>query len=408
MNLDASFEPDLGALAQFDCFVNTSAFDPEREARQDRRLHPRAKRAAPCDLDGRGDRLGQVVKEASHFRARLEPVLGRELAPIGFRCEPSLGDADERVVGLVVVLVRKERFVSGDERNAARIGQRDQRRLSAAFGAAAVALQLDVEPIAEQALERRATGLREIALSGGNRRVERAARPASQSNQTLGLALQPGKPHMRRLVRRGFEKCPGTEPHQTAIAVLARGEEHDPRPFDGASRTRKRVLIGKIDSQRAADDRLDAGRRHFVGEFKRTEHVVGVGERKRRLTVGLSEFAQPRDAQGTLEQRIGRVHVQMDKAGHSNAQRFSTRLANVRARAGAVHRKRGARSWFVPSLVGRASGWPKLAAATIQSVAITCAQIATMPKNNASDAKVAASSTTARTMLTNSHERNGT
>src|SRR5947199_10744785 len=49
VNLDASFEPDLGALAQFDCFVNTSAFDPEREARQDRRLHPRAKRAAPCD-----------------------------------------------------------------------------------------------------------------------------------------------------------------------------------------------------------------------------------------------------------------------------------------------------------------------------------------------------------------------
>src|SRR5437660_12801378 len=91
----------------------------------------------------------------------------------------------------------------------------------------------------------------------------------------------------------------------------------------------------------------------------------------------------------------------MDKAGHSNAQRFS-RLANVRARPAAVHRKRGARSWFVPSLVGRASGWPKLAAAKIQSVAITCAQIATMPKNNASDAKVAASSTTARTMLTNS------
>src|SRR5437660_11215968 len=48
-------------------------------------------------------------------------------------------------------------------------------------------------------------------------------------------------------------------------------------------------------------------------------------------------------------------------------------------------------------------GPPKVAAArtqvlaATQSVAITCAQIATMPKNSASDAKVAASSTTART-----------
>src|SRR5947207_9710628 len=58
---------------------------------------------------------------------------------------------------------------------------------------------------------------------------------------------------------------------------------------------------------------------------------------------------------------------------------------------------------FSDGHLGRASGWPKLAAATIQSVAITCAQIATMPKNNASDAKVTASSTTARTMLTNSY-----
>ena len=40
--------------------------------------------------------------------------------------------------------------------------------------------------------------------------------------------------------------------------------------------------------------------------------------------------------------------------------------------------------------------------AIAQRVAITCAQIATMPKNRASDASVAASSTTARTMTHNS------
>jgi len=55
-----------------------------------------------------------------------------------------------------------------------------------------------------------------------------------------------------------------------------------------------------------------------------------------------------------------------------------------------------------PQPHGQASGWRRAAAEAIQSVAITCAQIATMPKNSASDAKLAASSTTARTMLIHS------
>ena len=317
MDLDPLFEPDLGAIAQFGGLVDGSAVDADREARQDRRLHARSECAAPCDFDGRGDRLGQVGKEASHLRAGLEAMLGRELAPIGFGYEAPLSDADERIVGLVLLLGRKERCVGSDERDAARIGKRDQRRLGVAFGADAVALQLDVEPITEQPLERRAAGLREMALPGGNGRVERAARPTSQSNQSVGVTLEPRQAQMRRFVRRGFKECPGIEPHETAIAVLARGEQNDPRAIHGASRTRKRVLIGKIHGQRATDDRLDAHRRQLVGEFKRTEHVVGVGERKRRLTVGLGEFAQARDAQGALEQRIGGVHVQMDKAGHS-------------------------------------------------------------------------------------------
>src|SRR5262249_35214463 len=153
--------------------------------------HARSECAAPCDLDRRGDRLGQVGKEASHFGAGLEAVLGRGLAPISFGYEASLSDTDERVVGLILLLGRKERFVGGDERDAARIGERDQGLLGIALGAAAVALQLDVEPITEQPLERRAAGLREMALPGGNGRVERTARPTRQSNQSVGLALEP-------------------------------------------------------------------------------------------------------------------------------------------------------------------------------------------------------------------------
>ena len=319
MRLDPAFEPGLGALAQLRRLVDRGARPADREARQDRRLHARPEGAAPRDLDRRGDRLGQIGKQRGHLRARLEAVLGRELAPVGLDHEPPFGDADQRVMRLVVFAAREERLVGGDERNPARIGERDQRRLGAAFGRAAVALQLDVEPVAEQPRQRLAAHVREMALPGDDRSIERPARAAGQRDQAVGLALEPGELEVRRLVRRRFEKGARIEPHQAAVAASrARpGERCAGVRAARGRRARDRVLIGKIDRERTADDRLDAAARHLVGEFERTEHVVGVGERQRRLAVGLGELAQPRDRQRAFEQRIGRVHMQMDEAGHS-------------------------------------------------------------------------------------------
>ena len=52
------------------------------------------------------------------------------------------------------------------------------------------------------------------------------------------------------------------------------------------------LLIAEIDPERAADDRLDAGARHLLGELQRAEHVVGVGQRERRLAVVLGELGK--------------------------------------------------------------------------------------------------------------------
>ena len=54
---------------------------------------------------------------------------------------------------------------------------------------------------------------------------------------------------------------------------------------------------------------------HLFGEFQRAEHVVGVGQRQRRLPVLLGELRQPRNRQRAFEQRIGRMDVQMHEAG---------------------------------------------------------------------------------------------
>ena len=288
-------------------------------------LHPRPEGATLRDLDRRGDRLGQIGEQRGHFGAGLEPVLGRELAPVGLDHQPPFGDADQRVMRLVVLALGEQRLVGRDQRDAARIGELDERRLGGAFGRSAVALQLDVEPVAEQPRQRLAAPARQTALAGDDRRIERPAGPSGQRDQAIGLALEPSELEMRLLVRRRLEKCARIEPHQAAVAALARGQENDARALQdrAVAGARAGLLVGEIHRQCAADDRLDARRRHLVGEFERPEHVVGVGERERGLPVGLGELGKPRDGQRAFEQRIGRVHVQMHETGPIRSSRFS-------------------------------------------------------------------------------------
>ena len=135
---------------------------------------------------------------------------------------------------------------------------------------------------------------------------------------------------MRALVRRIFEIGARRQPHQAAIAVLARGEQHDARP-DIATDRPAVFLVAEIDAERAADDRLDAGARHLLGEFQRTEHVVGVGQRQRRLAVLFGKLGKARDGQRALEQRIGRMDVQMHEARILATRILATRIfaANI-------------------------------------------------------------------------------
>ena len=137
--------------------------------------------------------------------------------------------ADQRVVGVVILALGEERLVGGDERDVPGIGELDQRAFGGALARRAVALQLDVEPVAEQLLQRRAARAGEIGLPGDDRRIERPARPAGERDQAVGRAVEPGELQVRLLVRRRFEEGARGEPHQAAIARLAGGQQHDPR-----------------------------------------------------------------------------------------------------------------------------------------------------------------------------------
>jgi len=88
------------------------------KARQDRRQAHRAERAALGDLHGGGQRLRQVGEQGRHFGAAFEAVLGGELAALAVGNELALGDAQERIVGFMILAGGEERLVGGDQRNA--------------------------------------------------------------------------------------------------------------------------------------------------------------------------------------------------------------------------------------------------------------------------------------------------
>ena len=117
------------------------------------------------------------------------------------------------------------------------------------------------------------------------------------------------------------------EPHQAAVTALARCEQHDPRRTSRMRVACVGVLVAEIDRQFAADDGLDAVPRHLVGKFQRPEHIVGVSQRQSRLAVRFGKLAELRDLDRPLQQRIGRMNVEMNEsgAGHSREKAFGIR-----------------------------------------------------------------------------------
>ena len=320
-------------------------------------------------------------------------------------------------MGLIVLAGGEERLVGGDKRDAARIGELDQRRLGQPFRRDPVALQFDVQAVAEQTLQRFAARQRERALAAADREVERPARTAGERNQAVRFGRQPGELDVRLLGRRRFQIGARAQPHQAAVALLARSQKHEARPCL-AHRGAAFFLVAEIDAERTADDRLDAGARHLLGELERSEHVVGVGQRQCGLTVLLGEVRQAGDGQRPFQQRIGGVHVQVHKArfgcgGH--AHRYS-RVAIPKGSSMRERRRRCPcrasfrRSPRTGSLLrrptdttasrrGAGSGAAKPPSSLDQITPSTCAQTATIAMNKAMEASAPASSTTARTMM---------
>src|SRR5262249_29867379 len=145
--------------------------------------------------------------------------------------------------------------------NALGIGDVDELQLARAFFRRAMALQLDIEPVAEAGRERVAAWAGKLLLTTGNSPIERTRWTARQRNQPRVRVVQPSQLDMWRLVRWRFKECARGKPHEIAVALFIACKQHDARQFAQMRRllsvTRPVFLIGEIDRECAADDWLN-------------------------------------------------------------------------------------------------------------------------------------------------------
>ena len=240
-------------------------------------------------------------------------MLGSKLPAFAIGEQLALGNAKQGVVRFKVVTHGEERLVGSDERDTARVGKFNERLLRRPLRRHPVALQFDVEPVAKQSLQLFAACDREGILSADDWNVERPVGAARQRNQSARRVLKPSQFDMRAIVLLGLEVRTRRQPHQAPVAVLAGGQQDKARP-PVSGRGVTVFLIAKVDAQGASDDRLNTHARHFLGKLESAEHVVGVGESERRLAILLRKLGQSGDFQRAFEQRIRRMHMQMDEA----------------------------------------------------------------------------------------------
>ena len=132
-------------------------------------------------------------------------------------------------MGLVVLGRGEEGFVGGDERNPLGVGEIDQCRLNHPLFRCAVALQLHIEPVAEQAHERVGSRLDQVRLSGHQSAIEHAVRAPRQRDQTVRMPVEPFELDMGQLGAGVIEVRTRIKMKEIAVAGFGRGEQNEPR-----------------------------------------------------------------------------------------------------------------------------------------------------------------------------------
>ena len=130
---------------------------------------------------------GRSANSSRICSARLEVMLGAQTAPVVDRDIAPFGDADQRVMRFEIVARREIRLVSGDDGQVEIVGKLEQLRLDGALLRQAMALQLDIEPVAEKIVQSFKPRAGKLGIAVGERAVDDALGASGQRDQSCGM-----------------------------------------------------------------------------------------------------------------------------------------------------------------------------------------------------------------------------
>ena len=230
--LKAMYQSLLGLALQLGSF-EAEIFDFAQavvalhEARQNRLLPQRTKRASDRDFDRVCQRLRKICKERRHFGFAFEIMFWAGPAAIVLDDITPIGNAQQHIVRFVVSPHRKIALVCRDDRQAPAVGELQKLGFDVGFFCEPVSLQLDVKTIAKNLLERLQPLNCLVALPASERCIDRSLRTTRQRYEPTRGFLEPRDFDMRRFVERRLKIKNLRKPHQIGEAFGIHREQRD-------------------------------------------------------------------------------------------------------------------------------------------------------------------------------------
>ncbi len=282
-------------------------------------------------------RRRHLAKQVPHLSGRLQVVLTSfELEALRVRQQRTGLHAQQRIVGLVILLMRVVAVVGGQQRRADLLRDLDQLRVGLALCLQAVVLQLDEQVVASEDVLQ-SSGLLDGALVVAvQQRLQHVpAEATSGGDQPLGVLLEQLPVHSGLVVVALHERQ-ARQLDQVLVAGLVLGQQGevvvellaalgvatgvvDPSAPRG---TLAAVIMGHV--RLGADDRLDALLVALLVEVQRSVHVAVIGHPDGRHPVGDRlghHLVQPRRP---VEHRELGVDVEVGEGiGHGSRSRIT-------------------------------------------------------------------------------------
>ncbi len=221
-----------------------------------------------------------------------------ELEALGVGQQRTGLHAQQRVVGLVILLVRVVAVVGGQQRSADLLGDLDQLRVGLALRWQPVILQFDEQVVAPEDVLQTSSLLDRALLVAVQQRLQYvAAEAAGGGDQAVGVLLQQLPVHPRLVVVALHERQ-ARQLDQVLVAGLVLGQQGEvvvellaalgvaARVVDAASPSGSlaAVIVGHVGL--GTDDRLDALLVALLVEVQRAVHVAVIGHPDCRHPVG--------------------------------------------------------------------------------------------------------------------------